>query len=222
MVTPEFLFSITGLALLDSLNPATIGTVTLILLAAPRRAGFIALSAVVGAAATVFTVGATIFISAGAAAGAVDTVIVGLRFLAFGAAGIYLIVSGAKRFRERERKAIALPAWFSPRTALPFGVLLTAADLPNAFPYFITIERMISRDVDQSAGLLIILGYTLIYCLPCLILLLIGTLSRDMTKKWLERLVGKLGTGPIKKSILIGVITIALGIAVGSIPFSLR
>lgn len=221
MITSEFLLSITGLALLDSLNPATIGTVTLILLAAPKKAGLIALSAVIGAAATVFAVGATLFISAGAAAGAVDTIIVGLRFLAFGAAGIYLIASGSKRFRERERKAISLPAWFSARTALPFGAFLTAADLPNAFPYFITIERMVSRDVDQNTGLLIILGYTLIYCLPCLILLLVGTLSREVTKKWLERLVAKLGSGPIKRSVPIAIVTIALGLAVISIPFSL-
>lgn len=221
MITSEFLLSITGLALLDSLNPATIVTVTLILLAAPKRAGLVAHSAVIGAAATVFAIGATIFISAGAAAGAVDTITVGLRFLAFGAAGFYLIYSGVKRFKDRERKVISLPAWFNPRTALPFGVLLTAADLPNAFPYFITIERMVSRDVDQGTGLLILIGYAFIYCLPCLILLLVGTLSRDLTKKWLEKVVAKLGTGPIKRSIPVAVITIALGISVASIPFIL-
>jgi cytochrome c biogenesis protein CcdA len=221
MVTRELLLSIGGLALLDSLNPATIGTVTLILLAAPKRASLIAFSAVIGAAITVFAVGAAIFISAGAAAGAVDTILVGLRFLAFGAAGIYLIYSGIRRLRDRERKGISLPTWFSPKTALPFGVFLTAADLPNAFPYFISIERMVARDVEQNAGLLIIFGYTLIYCLPCLILLLVGTVSRDVTKKWLERLVAKLGTGPIKRSIPIAVVTIVIGICVGSIPFVL-
>lgn len=219
MVTSELLLSIAGLALLDSLNPATIVTVTLILLAAPKRAGLIALSAVIGAAVTVFAVGATIFLSAGAAAGAVDAIIVGLRFLAFGAAGIYLIYSGVKRFRDRERKVISLPEWFSPAKASPFGVLVTGADLPNAFPYFISIERMVTNEVNQSSGLLIILGYTLIYCLPCLILLLVGTLSREATRNWLERLVSKLGTGTIKRSIPIAIITIVLGIGVASIPF---
>lgn len=192
---------------------------TLILLAAPKRAGLIALSAVIGAAVTVFAVGATIFLSAGAAAGAVDAIIVGLRFLAFGAAGIYLIYSGVKRFGDRERKVISLPEWFSPAKALPFGVLVTGADLPNAFPYFISIERMVTNEISQSSGLLIILGYTLIYCPPCLILLLVGTLSREATKNWLERLVSKLGTGTIKRSIPIAIITIVLGIGVASIPF---
>lgn len=221
MITSELLLSIAGLALLDSLNPATIVTVTLILLAAPKRAGLTALSAVIGAALTVFAVGASIFLSAGAAAGAVDSLMVGLRFLAFGAAGIYLIYSGIKRFRDRARKVISLPVWFSPLTALPFGILVTGADLPNAFPYFISIERMVTNQVSQSSGLLIILGYTIIYCLPCLILLLVGTLSREVTRNWLERLVNKLGTGTIKRSIPIAIITLVLGLAVASIPFFL-
>jgi hypothetical protein len=221
MIDSELLLFIAGLAFLDSFNPATIVAVTLILLAAPKRAGLIALSTIFGAAITVFVLGATIFISAGAAAGAVETIIVGLRFLAFGAAGIFLIYSGVKRLRDRERKPISLPAWFSPRSALLFGVVITAADLPNAFPYFITIERMVSLDVNQNTGLLIILGYSIIYCLPCLILLLVGILSRDAIKNWLERIVSKLGTGPVKKSVPIAVVTIASGIAVGSIPFFL-
>lgn len=221
MITSSLLLSIAGLALLDSLNPATIITVTLILLAAPRRAGLIALAAVLGAAVTVFAVGAILFTSAGAAAGAVDGIVLGLRFLAFGAFGITLVVSGVRRFRERERKVISLPTWFSPVTALPLGVLLTAADLPNAFPYFITIERMVSNDVGLNAGLLIILGYTLVYCLPCLVLLLVGTLSRAKTKKWLEGLVSKFGAGTVKRSIPIGLATMAAGIGVASIPFTL-
>lgn len=221
MVTNELLLSIAGLALLDSLNPATIVTVTLILLAVPERAGLTALSAVIGAAFTVFAVGATIFLSAGAAAGAVDSLMVGLRFLAFGAAGIYLIYSGIKRFRDRPRKIISLPPWFSPLTALPFGALVTGADLPNAFPYFISIERMVTNEVNQSLGLLIILGYTFIYCIPCLILLLVGTLRREVTRNWLEKLATKFGTGTVKRSIPMAMINIALGLAVASIPFFL-
>jgi cytochrome c biogenesis protein CcdA len=221
MISVALVLSITGLALLDSLNPATIVAVTLILLAAPKRAGLIALGAVTGAAITVFAVGAALFVTAGAAAGAVDGIIIGLRVLAFGAAGIALIVLGVKRFKGRERKPIALPAWFTPAKALPFGVLLTAADLPNAFPYFIAIERMVSTDVGITTGLLVLLGYTIIYFLPCLILLLAGTVNRDRTRSWLQKIVAKFGSGTIKRSVVIGVITIAAGVAVASIPFLL-
>ena len=92
--------------------------------------------------------------------------------------------------------------------------------MPNAFPYFITIERLVSNEVELNTGLLIILGYTLIYCLPCLILLLIGTLSRAATKIWLEQLVQKFGSGTVKPSAPIAVLTFAAGIAVASIPFT--
>lgn len=213
------LLGIAGLALLDSLNPATIIAVTLILIAAPHRPGLIAGAAVLGAALTVFTVGAALFLTAGAAAGAVDGIVVGLRFVAFGAAGIALIAAGVRRFRDRERRPTALPAWFSPWTALPFGVVLTAADLPNAFPYFIAIERLVATGVDVGVGLAVIAGYTVIYCLPCLILLAVGLIARERVRAMLERLVKRFGTGTVKRSIPVAVTWMLIGIAVLSVPF---
>jgi len=218
-MTVDLALTILGLALLDSVNPATIVAVTLILLAAPRRAGLIALAAVAGSAITVFIVGAALFLSAGAAAGAVDGIINALRFLAFGAAGLALVISGLQRFKDRPRKAIMLPVWFTPTTAFPFGALLTAADLPNAFPYFIAIERMVASSIEPISGLLVILGYTLIYCLPCLVLLVVGTINRERTRAWLSRIVTRFATGTIERSIPIAMSLIIAGIAVGSIPF---
>lgn len=210
--------AIAGLALLDSLNPATIVAVTLILIAAPRRPGLLAGAAVLGAALTVFAVGAILFLTAGAAAGAVEDIVVGLRYLAFGAAGIALIVAGIRRFRERERTPIGLPTWFGAWTALPFGVVLTAADLPNAFPYFIAIERLVSTGVTIGAGLLVIAGYTVIYCLPCLVLLAVGLVARDRVRDRLQRLVERFGTGTVARSVPVAVMLIALGLAVGTVP----
>lgn len=213
------LLGIAGLALLDSLNPATIIAVVLILIAAPRRPGLVAGAAVLGAALTVFSVGAALFLTAGAAAGAVDGIVVALRFVAFGAAGIALIIAGVRRLRERERRAIALPAWFSPWTALPFGAVLTAADLPNAFPYFIAIERLVAAEVPPGAGLAVIAGYTIVYCLPCLVLLAIGLLARDRVRARLERLVARFGTGTVPRSVPVAVTWMVLGAAVLTIPF---
>jgi len=213
------LLGIAGLALLDSLNPATIIAVVLILIAAPRRPGLVAGAAVLGAGLTVFSVGAALFLTAGAAAGAVDGIVVALRFVAFGAAGIALIIAGVRRLRERERRAIALPAWFSPWTALPFGAVLTAADLPNAFPYFIAIERLVAAEVPPGAGLAVIAGYTIVYCLPCLVLLAIGLLARDRVRARLERLVARFGTGTVPRSVPVAVTWMVLGAAVLTIPF---
>lgn len=218
-MTGALLAGIAGLALLDSLNPATIVAVTLILIAAPRRPALVAASAVLGAAVTVFAAGAALFLTAGAAAGAVDGIIIGLRIVAFSAAGVALVVAGIRRLRDRPRRTIALPAWFSPWTALPFGVLLTAADLPNAFPYFIAIERMVATEVPIGVGLAILAGYTFVYCLPCLILLVVGLTSGGRVRERLQRLVDRFGTGTVKRSIPIGIALALLGVAVASIPF---
>lgn len=220
-MTGVLIAGIAGLALLDSLNPATIVAVTLVLLAAPRRPALVAGAAVLGAALTVFTVGAALFLTAGAAAGAVEGIVIGLRFVAFGAAGIALIVAGMRRLRDRPRRAIEVPGWFSPWTALPFGMLLTAADLPNAFPYFIAIERMVSTGVTPGTGLAILAGYTVIYCLPCLLLLVVGIISGKRVRERLQRLVDTLGNGTAKRSVPIAVVLCLLGLAVASVPFLL-
>ncbi|AZC12735.1 GAP family protein [Microbacterium sp. ABRD28] len=220
-MTGVLIAGIAGLALLDSLNPATIVAVTLVLLAAPRRPALVAGAAVLGAALTVFTVGAALFLTAGAAAGAVEGIVIGLRFVAFGAAGIALIVAGIRRLRDRPRRAIEVPGWFSPWTALPFGMLLTAADLPNAFPYFIAIERMVSTGVTPGTGLAILAGYTVIYCLPCLLLLVVGIISGKRVRERLQQLVDTLGTGTVKRSVPIAVVLCLLGLAVASVPFLL-
>ncbi|WP_159463486.1 MULTISPECIES: GAP family protein [Microbacterium] len=218
-MSPALIVGIAGLALLDSLNPATIVAVTLVLIAAPRRPALVAGSAVLGAALTVFVAGAALFLSAGAAAGAVEGIVVGLRFVAFGAAGIALVIAGIRRLRDRPRRAIELPSWFSPWTALPFGVLLTAADLPNAFPYFIAIERMVATDVPVGMGLATLAGYTVIYCLPCLILLAVGLAHGPRVRERLQRLVDRLGTGTATRSVPLAIMLTLIGAAVASVPF---
>nr|WP_276498414.1 GAP family protein [Agromyces luteolus] len=216
------LLGIAGLAALDAFNPATILTVALILIAAPRRPGLTAAAAVAGAALTVFAAGGVLFLTAGAAAGAVDGVVTLLRFLAFGAASVALAIAGIRRFRDRARRPIGLPAWFTPWTALPFGAVITAADLPNAFPYFIAIERMVDAGLGPGEGLAVLAGYTLVYCLPCLVLLAIGLAAREPTRARLQRLIDRFGSGVVRRSVPIGLLLLLAAIAVAVVPFLLR
>ncbi len=220
-MSPALLLGIAGLAILDSFNPATIVAVVLILLSAQRRPGLTAFAAVTGAIVTVFTLGAVVFLTAGAAAGAVEGIVTGLRFVAFGAGAIGLVIAGIRRLKDRPRRAIELPAWFTPWTALPFGALITAADLPNALPYFIAIERLVASDASVGQGLAVLAGYSLVYCVPCLVLLVVGMVARRRTRAWLDRLVTRLGTGVVKRSIPVAVTLWVLAIAVGTVPFLL-
>lgn len=124
---------IAGLAVLDSFNPATLVAVTLILLGPRRRPVAETLGFVAGAFASV---------------------------LGVGLAALMLLISSARALRPRRRAELALPRWFNPATAIGLGVVMTGADLPNAFPYFIAIERLINAQVSILTGVLTLTGTT--------------------------------------------------------------
>src|SRR4028119_506335 len=133
-VTPALLAGVLGLALLDALNPATIGGVALILLAPVRRPLTSAAAFVAGAYLTVLGLGLAVYAGAGAAADAVTGGIVWVRRIALGLAAVLLLVAAARRLRSRYRSAVTLPSWFGPWTAAPPGVLVTGGALPHALP----------------------------------------------------------------------------------------
>src|ERR687897_3383612 len=106
--------SIAGLAVLDSLNPATLVAVTLILLSSRRRPIAEAVGFVIGACATVFLLGLALYIGAEAAASSISGALTWLRRGAFGLAALMLFMSSARSLGVRHRSAVGLPAWFTP------------------------------------------------------------------------------------------------------------
>lgn len=192
-MTPALLLAVAGLALVDSVNPATILGVALILLLPGSRPVPTAVTYVLGAYLAVLGLGTGLYLAADAAAGAIDGGLVWVRRIAFGLAALMLLRAALRRLRPSHRTAIALPSWFSIWTALPLGVLVTAADLPNAFPYAIAIERLVSAGVTPPAGFAVLAGYSLVYCLPCLALLGAGAAWGDRVRGGLEGLYARFG-----------------------------
>ncbi|ASN22078.1 GAP family protein [Arthrobacter sp. YN] len=213
-MTAGLLWAILGLGLADSLNPATIVTITLILLTVRKHPVTSALSFVVGALSTVFILGAVIFLGAGAAADTVSDGLVWLRRIVFLVAAVTLFITGYRRLKDRPRKGIGLPSWFGIGTAFPFGVLVTGADLPNAFPYFIAIERMVDADTSTGTGLLVLAGYAIIYCVPCLILLALGIAHGDKVRERLQKVYDRFATGTTQRSVAAAVLYLLLGVGV--------
>jgi len=218
-VTAALVAGVAGLALLDALNPATIAGVALLLLAPmahPVRsaAGFVA-----GAYLTVLTLGAVVYVGADVAADAVGNGLVWLRRIAFTVAAVGMAVAGLRRLRARIRPAVTVPGWVNPLSAAALGLVMTGADLPNAFPYFIAIERIVNADVGTTRSLMIIAGYAMVYCLPCLLLLIAGAARGERVRRRLGTLYERLGAEkkqprsvPIAAGYLIaaaGVLTIA-------------
>jgi hypothetical protein len=222
MLTAGLLAMIAGLAALDSLNPATIAGVTLILLAPLRRRGLVALAYVAGAYGVVLIAGAALFVGSGELGEAVQGGPAVVRRVALLLAAVILVVSGARRLRTRTRAAVTLPSWFGPWTAVPLGVLVTGADLPNAFPYLVAIERLSAAQVPTGVGIVVLALYALVYCLPCLLLLFAGLTWHTHITSRLQRVYERLGAErEQRRSVPIAVGLFLLAAAVAALAYSL-
>jgi len=221
-VSAALLLAVTGLALLDSLNPATILGVGLILVLPSRHPVRAALAYVLGAYLTVLALAAGLYLAADAAADVVDGGLVWVRRVAFGLAALMLLRAAIRRLRPTRRAQVVLPAWFTPWTALPLGAVVTAADLPNAFPLAIAIERLVSSGVAPAAGFVVLAGYALIYCVPCLLLLGAGVAWGERVRGRLKGLYDRFGSArdvprSIPAALGLGVLAAAVaGIAVSA------
>jgi Sap, sulfolipid-1-addressing protein len=215
-MTAGLLAGIAGLALLDALNPATIAGVALILLAPLRRPALTAAGFVAGAYGVVVLVGLGVYLGADAAAQVLSAGLDWLRRAAFGLAAVALLVSGVRRLRDRERDAVVLPGWVGPWTAAPLGVLVTGADLPNAFPYLVAIERLVAADVGHWSAVAVLLGYGVVYCLPCLLLLLVAVARGDRVRHRLRGVYDRIGRArTVRRSVPVALVlsTAAVGVA---------
>ena len=98
-MSAALLLAVAGLALLDSLNPATILGVALILLLPNRRPVPSAVAYVLGAYLTVLGLGVAVYLAADAAAGVLDGGLVWVRRIAFGLAALMLLRAALTRLR---------------------------------------------------------------------------------------------------------------------------
>ncbi len=190
----ELVGGLLGLAALDALNPATIAGVALLLLAPIPRPEASAAAFVTGAYLTVLAAGALGVLAAGAAVDGASAGLEWLRRVAFGLAALLVLRAGFRRLRTRTRPAVRLPRWISPASAAPLGVLMTGADLPNAFPYLIAIERLIDAGVSVPVSLLGLAGYALVYVTPCVGLLAAAVAFGPRVRVRLQSLHARLGS----------------------------
>lgn len=65
----------------------------------------------------------------------------------------------------------------SPRSALMLGIIVTAIDLPTAFPYFAAIAALANSSVPIAGQVALLAGFDLIYVLPLIIIAVLPVLA---------------------------------------------
>lgn len=198
-MTITLFITLFGLAVVDSINTSTIWLVILILLTA-RRPIATGWAYTAGAMSLFFIFAITLFLGAATAGTFVEDISVWMRRLILVALTVFFVVMAVRRLKTRVRKMPVAPKWVNPLMALPLGLIATLSDLPNAFPLFIAVERLIASGVDNITGVAILAGYTVIYALPTLAILVGGIFFRKRIMKRLQNFMRRFTTGEVKAS----------------------
>lgn len=205
----ELVAALAGLALLDSLNTSTLFIVMVVLLAArdPVRAGTAYLA---GATLAFLGLAIALYTGASAAEAVVSDVARWLRRGTFSLLALWLLYLAVKRLRDRPRKPFLLPRWFSPLTAVPIGVAATVADLPNAFPLFLAVERIVVADLDRQVAVAALCGYVTVYALPIAALLVLSARQGPRVRAGMQRITDRFLSGVARRSVpLVAGLTLA-------------
>lgn len=185
--------------LVDSLNLSTIWVVVAIILLA-RRPAATSWTFAAGAFAS-FVAGVLIFyFAAGTAATMLFGLTLWLRRIVFALIVIFLVVLAIRRLKTRPQHQFKLPSWVNPWSGLPIGALATVADLLNGFPMFLAVERIINAEVPSSTGVLLLMGYSVIYILPTLAVLILGIAFGQRSRDRIQRIYNRYALGEAKAS----------------------
>lgn len=218
MMEPSLLLSLTGLALIDSLNLSTVWVIVAILLFA-RRPAATGWTFAAGAFAS-FLAGTLVFYFATNAA---DSVLFELthwlRRIIFALISATFLVLAVRRLKSRPRHQLKLPSWVNPWSGLPLGFLATVADLPNAFPMFLAVERVVNAGASSAVAVSLLVGYAIIYMLPTVALLVIGTTFGKQMRSRIQRLYDKYTHGEAKASWKLATLYVACAAATAAFLF---
>lgn len=198
-MTLSLCITLLGLAAIDSINTSTIWLVILILLTA-RRPVSTGWAYTAGALSLFFIFATVLFLGAATAETIVQDIGVWMRRLIFAALSVFFIVMALRRLKTRVRKMPVAPKWVNPIMAFPLGLIATLSDLPNAFPLFIAVERLISAGVDNITGVAILGAYTFVYALPTLAILVAGIFFRKRVIARLQHFMKRFTTGEVRAS----------------------
>ena len=117
-----------------------------------------------------------------------------VRRMAFGLAAPYSCVRRCDACAEPTAPRSSSPPGSPPGPHYRWARWSPQPTCPSAFPYAIAIERLIGSGIAPSAGLAVLAGYALVYCLPCLLLLIAWAAWGDQLRHRLHELYNRFGS----------------------------
>ena len=199
-MTATLALTLVGLALIDSVNVSTLKTVAIILLVA-RRPTATGWMYAIGALVSFMALAFALYFGAQAASEVVAEFSLWVRRIIYVVLAVAFVVFGVRKLKTRQRGGIPkLPAWINPYTGILLGALATVADIFNAFPLFLALDRIVEVDVSAGTAVLTLVVYSLIYILPTFALLGLGLIYRKRVVVKLEQFLGRFIGGESKAS----------------------
>ncbi|MGZ9585872.1 GAP family protein [Paenibacillus marinisediminis] len=192
MVSLELLYSVGGLALLDTLSPATLGVTVYLLLTEKERLCSRLMIYLVTVAVFYFSVGVALMLGLDALLASFSSIFQN-RIVSW----VMLIIGGilfvASFFYPKSKKSdLPKPKSKSKRSMIALGFTTSLIEVGMAVPYFAAIGLMTTSNLAVVQWLPMLAGYNFIMVLPPLILFTLHLLLGRVMKRPLERLQIKL------------------------------
>jgi cytochrome c biogenesis protein CcdA len=129
------------------------------------------------------------------------------------ALGVAAIAFAVVLWLRRDRMATTtLPdRALRPGSTLALGGVMTAIDLPTAFPLFVIAGAIVHEDLGPPLEAALLVLYCAAYVVPLVAILVLRAVGGERSERWLARLRAHMSQwAPIALSVLTGVIGVAL------------
>lgn len=190
----ELLGMIGGLALLDTLSPATLGVTVYLLLSEKERLGSRLMIYLVTVAAFYFAVGFALMLGLDKLLSTLSSILehrsISWTMMMIGT--ILFIASFFYPTSKKKRTDLPRPKSKSKAAMIALGFTTSVVEVGMALPYFAAIGLMTAANLPAYQWLTILGGYNFIMILPPLVLFILHALFGRVMQRPLERLRVKL------------------------------
>ncbi|BFH59541.1 GAP family protein [Paenibacillus azoreducens] len=189
----ELLGMIGGLALLDTLSPATLGVTVYLLISEKERVGSRLMIYLGTVAVFYFSVGVALMLGLDALLSAVSSIFQN-RTVSWVTMiiGVGLFIASFYYPKNKKESDLPRPKSRTNTSMVAFGITTSLIEVGTAIPYFAAIGLMTTSNLAVYQWLPILAGYNFIMVLPPLILFVLHVLLGRLMQKPLERLRTKL------------------------------